>query len=334
MLIFMCAIALILLILLSAFFSGSETGVYRVSRLRIRLGIEENKSSFNHLQSLLEDSQGLIFSILIGNNIATALATSIATILAIKFSATAANPEFFATIVMTPTLLIFGEVLPKSIFYHHSNRYMPALSATLWFFHKLFTLTGMVAMLRFLSRGFEMVWATAKPETATMNSVAKKHIEGILQDTKNEGYLSYIQNDLANRVVNIFHVRITSVMVKMDQAAMLDINATNSEFMKLFKRYPFTRFVAYENNRSNIIGYVNVYEVLSDEQNFDLRSKLKPIHRFTPNTPVIDALNKMHDEQLRIAIIAKPRKNRPYQPLGIVTIKDLAEEITGELAVC
>lgn len=322
---------LLLLICSSALFSGSETGLYRISRLKIRLAAEEGNKLSSLLQSMLEDSQGLIFSILIGNNISTALATSIATILVTRLSGVD-NAEYYATIIMTPTLLIFGEILPKSIYYYKCDSYMPKFSPLLWLSKELFTLTGLLKVMQLLSNLFERITHTAEKDP--LNSAAKKHIEGILQDTKNEGYLSYVQNDIANRVLNISRVRITSVMMRIDSVAMINLNSRRDELFDVFKQYPYTRFLVYDKTRTNIVGYVNVFKALNDKGEFSINKHLEEIYRFTHETPVIKALNKMHDERLRIAIIVRQQKKRSDIPLGIVTIKDLAQEITGELSVC
>ncbi len=326
-------VALILLICSSALFSGSETGLYRVSRLKNRLSAQEGNRLHLLLQSMLEDSQGLIFSILIGNNISTALATSIATILVARVSGSD-NAEYYATVIMTPTLLIFGEILPKSIYYYKCDSYMPKSSPLLWLSHRIFTFTGLISIMRLMSRFFERITHTPETEKETIISTAKRHIEGILQDTKNEGYLSYVQNDIAYRVLNISRIKITSVMTKMNNVAVVDLASSKDELFKTFKKYPYSRFLVCDKVHDNIIGYVNVFKVLTDKDEFSIDRHLEAIHKFTPETVVIKALNKMHDEKLRIALIAKPQKKSKYTPLGIVTIKDLAQEIIGEISVC
>ena len=325
--------ALISLICSSALFSGSETGLYRVSRLKNRLSAEEGNRLHLLLQSMLEDSQGLIFSILIGNNISTALATSIATVLVAKLSGTD-NSEYYATIIMTPTLLIFGEILPKSIYYYKCDSYMPKSSPLLWFSKRLFTLTGLIGVMRLMSRFFERITHTPETEKENLISTARRHIEGILQDTKSEGYLSYVQNDIANRVLNISQIKITSVMTKMNNVATVNLDSSKDELFDVFKKYPYTRFLVCDKTRNDIVGYVNVFNALTDNGEFSIDKHLEPIYRFTPETVVIKALNKMHDDKLRIALIAKPQRKSNYIPLGIVTIKDLAQEIIGEISVC
>lgn len=330
------ALTLILafLIALSAFFSGAETGVYRISRLRIRVGMEEGKKLYKILNKLFMNSQELIFSILIGNNLANFFASSIATALLISWLKKPDQAEYYTTIILTPVLFVFGEVIPKNLFYFRSEKLLSKLSPILWFFYKMFSVIGLNKTLKFISDRSEKLFRISKFEGQTSNEIVKRHIEGILQDTKDEGYLSYIQKDIVKRVMNIFHVSITSVMVPFDRVDMVDVDISKAEFEQMFKKSPYTRILVYENKRQNIIGYVNAYQAICLEEEFELRKILNRIYRFTPNTAVIKALNKMHHKDLKMALIAKPRRDKHYIPLGIVTIKDLAEEITGELTVC
>lgn len=326
---------LIFLIMASAFFSGCETGIYRLSRLRVRLGAEKGQPLYRMLRKIIREGQGVIFSILIGNNLATYFATILATVILIDYTASKDMSEYYATLIMAPLLFVFGEVIPKTIYYHKADHIMPRFAPVLLFIHSFFSYTGLVYFLKHISQGLTSILKIHDYEQDSSTAIVRQHIEGILQDTSNEGYLSHIQTDIVKRVMNVFDVKITSVMVPINRVAAVNVNSTKDELMATLEKVSYTRLLVYENEHDNIIGYINIYEAINDNTGRVLRELVRPIYRFIPNTPIMRALHKMHsDPNIKIALIARARKRHRFEPLGIVTLKDLAEEITGELAVC
>ena len=103
-------IVVIFLIWLSAFFAGSETGVYRLSRIRLRLGLQQRKPLYKLLAGIIHDSHGLMISLLIGNNIANYLTTSIVTYMLLSQIDNPHQAEFYATLIMTPVLFVFVDM--------------------------------------------------------------------------------------------------------------------------------------------------------------------------------------------------------------------------------
>ncbi|MBN1126094.1 MAG: DUF21 domain-containing protein, partial [Sedimentisphaerales bacterium] len=102
----------LILILLAAFFAGSETGVYRLSRFRLRLGIQQHRPMYSLLAKIISDSHGLMLSLLTGNNLANYLVTSLVTYMLIRYGDSQHAAEAHATMIMTPILFLFGEILP------------------------------------------------------------------------------------------------------------------------------------------------------------------------------------------------------------------------------
>ena len=139
------------LIALSAFFSGSETGFYRLSRFRLRLGVEEHRPFYDKLFSLVRDGQATIMSILIGNNLVSYGLTSLVTVLLFRRLGDQHLSEIYATVILSPVLFVFGEMIPKVLFYHWADWLMPRLAWLLWGVHQAFSLTGIVAALGWVS---------------------------------------------------------------------------------------------------------------------------------------------------------------------------------------
>jgi len=323
--------ACVLLVALGAFFGGSETGIYRLSRFRLRLGIEEKRPFYALLGKVMDDSAGLVFSMLIGNNIVHYLVTGIVTVMLLAKVARPHAAQLYATCLVAPILFIFSEVIPKNVYYNHADVLMPRFAPLLWFFHKLFTYSGAITLLRTISRIFTTLLGL--PATAgTITTSSTGYIRQIIRETHDEGILSLVQNDIMNRLINIPQITIASVMTPIAKTEMLDVNSTRTEVMTKLGRCPYTRLPVYEQSRNNIIGFVNIYEVLQSGDDFqNLRKFVRQIGRFAAPTSVIDAINRMLMQNHKIVLVI-PDYTRRKRPFGIVTMKDLVEELTGELA--
>lgn len=331
-------LAVVFFIILSGLFSGAETGMYRLSRLRLRLGIERKRLSFVVLGRCLHDGSGLLLSLLIGTNLANYLATSFVTYIFFTYvflgkTAVEHNAELFATLLTAPTLFVFSELIPKNIFFYRSDFLMPYLSPLLYAFHKISYWCGAVPLLKFISGFFTRFAGLASSPKNVITSAQRHKVQAILQDTHEEGILSPVQTDIINRLVSISNIRISSVMIPMKNVQIVDVNSDNSALLSKLKKCAFTRLPVVEGRPGNIIGFVNIYETLSSSKQFaNLRNFIKPIRKVDANTTVTDAINIMQRENRKIVLVMRTGRTGRERPIGIVTMKDLVEELLGELA--
>ncbi len=324
--------AVVFLIIMAGLFSGAETGLYRLSRVRLRLGVEKKRLSFVILGRCLHDSNGLLLSMLIVTNLAYYLTTSIVTHVFIMKAGTEHSAELFATLLTVPVLFVFSELIPKNIFFYRADSLMPYLSPVLYAFHKLLSWCGIVPVLKFIS-GFFVRLAGAPSSTKSVITSTQRHkVQAILQDTHEEGILSSVQTDMINRLVSISNIRIRSVMIPVNHVQTIDVNSDNSEVLNKLKKCAFTRLPVIEDRAENIIGFINVYETLSSSQQFtNLQKFVEPIRKVDANTTVTDAINIMQKENQKIVLVTRIGRAGRKKPIGIVTMKDLAEELLGEL---
>lgn len=322
------------LICLGAFFSGTETGVYRMSRFRLRLGIEQHRPFYGLLQTVLDDGQGVVFSILVGNNLVNYAATCMVTMLFIR-TQFAERAAFCATLVMTPLLFTFSEVVPKNIYYYRSDVLMPRFAPLLYIFYKLFSYTGIVWLLKTVAKFFSWIAGVSGSTTEALSTGRHAPIQRIIQESREERILSPVQNDIMNRLLKMPSISLATVMTPAGKVEMLNVSSNRPEVLASLKRCPYTHYPVFEDRRSNVIGFVSIYEVLTDEEEFtDLRRFVKPIHDLKSATIVIDAMNMMRKGRHKIVLVtsaSSPIKTQDHF-VGIVTMKDLVEEITGELA--
>jgi len=328
-------LTVVLLIAMGGFFSGSETGVYRLSRFRLRLGVEQNNKLCKLLEKIMSDPHGLVFSILIGNNLVNYLATSTVTVMLLN-TESSQYAAFYATVIMTPVLFTFSEVIPKNIYYYRSDKLMPRFAPLLWFFHKLFTLSGAVGILKLISQPFSRLFGASADASTAISSSRTGQIKQIVRETHEEGLLSNVQNDLIDRLLKVPDITIGSVMTVAAKVEMINVSSDRKAVLKKLADCPYTHIPVYEKRKSNVIGFIRIYDVLAEPIEFEnLREFLMPFNAFPIAMPVIEAMNKMRRENLKIVLVgydASRKRQGTLRPLGIVTMKDLAEELTGELA--
>ncbi len=317
--------ALILFIILSGLCSGCETGVYRISKVNLRINAEHGKPMSLLLSKMLEDTNSVIFSILIANNLCNFITTTIATYLFAAYYK--GEAEYYVTVFITPILFIFGEVVPKNIFYLRADALMSIITLPLWALHKLLCITGITPLLKYVSNRFSML--SHSPSTSKPYTNIRSTIDIISDETKQEGLLSKVQRDIMTKMTNISSTAVSEVMMPINQVVMVDVNAQKSDLINTLKAHPFTRVLVYEGGKKNIIGYVNIYKAINDTGSRTVRELTKSIQSFPSQTTVITAIKIMSKQKLPIALVTRNGHN-----LGIITIKDLAEELTGELSVC
>jgi putative hemolysin len=326
-------LAFVFLVAIAGLFAGAETGMYQLSRLRLRLGVEKKRLPFVILGRCLHDSPGLLLSMLIGTNLAHYIATSIITGMFLSRVATEHTAEFFATLVTVPILFVFSELIPKNLFFFRADAIMPYVSPVLYAFHKILTWCGAVPLLKLISRLFTRLMGLAASSKSVITSAQRHKVRALLRDTHEEGILSSVQSDIVSRLVDISHVRMRSVMIPISDAETVQADSDKSALLNKLKKCAFTRLPVAEGEAGNIIGFVNIYEALSSSKEFaHLHDFVKPIRKLDADTTVTNAINIMQRENPKIVLITTTSRAGRERPIGIVTMKDLVEELVGELA--
>lgn len=326
-------ILIFLLILLSAFFAGTETGIYRISRFQVRIGSEKGKASYKMLFQILQDGQGLILSLLLGNNLVNNLLAGLLTFMFLRLSSGERLAGIYATAVLTPVLFVFGEMIPKNLFYYKANTLVPAMAWLNWFFYRLFTLTGAVWLLKSCSRILSLLFRLKIDTTKVVDASKRHQVHQIIHETREEGLLSRTQKKMMSRLIEIPHIPVSEAMVKLRDAEMVPVDTNREELLDHLKKSQFTRQLVYRGNRSQILGCIHIYQTLGKSEPLpDLAKDTAALLEIDRNVSIIDAINLLLDQHERMAlVVASVRKEK--HPVGIITIQDLIEEITGEFNI-
>jgi len=320
-------------VVLAGFFAGSETGIYQLSRLRLRLGIEKKRFAYIILGKCLHDGTALLISILIGTILAQYLATSVVTYMLLTRLGAEHTAAFVAMLLIAPILFVFSELIPKNLFLYRADTLMPAVAPVLFGFHKFFIWCGAVGFLKWLLRMLSKFSTVAMSAETAITSVERHKIAAILQESREEALLSSVQSDIVRRLVVISNIRISSVMTAINDVQMVEVRSDRSALLKKLKECVFTRLPVYDRWSENIVGFVNVYEALCSADRFSsLHNFVKPIRKLSAETVVSDTIEIMQSENEKIVLVTKVGHLGREEPVGIVTMKDLVEELLGELS--
>ena len=327
-------ILVIALYICSAFFAGAETGIYRLSRFRLRLGVEQHKPFYKRLSKAVDDGQGLILSLLLGTNLVHYLATSFTAWMLLRLTQSENLTEFYTTAIVAPTLFIFGEIIPKSVFFYRADTLVGMLAPVVWGTWRIFTASGAIRFLRWLLRLFSKILGVPVDTVAAVDVTQRSQVRQLLQETRDEGLLSSLQKDMMQRLANIPEVSIGSILVPIPKVEMAELHSGRQELLQILARCPHRRIPVYEKDRNNILGCIDIEQTLTMENEFtDLRAFLVPVVRLNVSASVLDAISILRKGNHYIAAVTadSPTPSESKKILGILTLKDLVEELTGEL---
>lgn len=311
---------------LAALFAGSETGMYQVSPLRIRLGLQAGHLPYKALNRLMHDRALLLFSMLIGTNLTQYLATSIVTHAFLNHPDTAAAAEVLTTAITAPLLFIFSELIPKNVFYYRADILMPLVANVLYLFHKCFTYCGLVPLLRSLSHLIAK-WVGLETSARSPSSASQRHrMDAIIRDTHEEGLLTHIQIDIIGRIIGNPPIRVRSVMSPYAKAACIDQNSQIRDLLPCLNKNDQDCCLVKDPATEQCTGYINVYEALTqDNHDSPIKPFIKPILMLQSDMPVIEAITQMRSGSNPIALVTK--KDTVKRPTGFITLNSLIDEV-------
>ena len=313
---------LILFLLSSAYFSGIEIAVYCVNRVRLQYNVDRGNRSAKIIKKLLNDPQALICTILIGNNIVNYLASAIFTnIIFEKISY--ANSGLTATLILAPIMLVFAEVMPKDICQRNADKFLYPASSGIRFFSQIFF--PLVYILKAVNKIPQFFLRRTNKRTTVFTPY---RLGFFIREGAKEGVISGYQDLMARNIMKLGSIPIRKIMIPLNKAAVASSEVNTEQMKVLAKNVRYSRIPIFNGLRSNIIGVINLFDFLSIcTEESKISDFLKETEHISADTLIDDALVRMQKTKQRMAIVI----DKNSKPIGIVTIKDLVEEIVGEL---
>ncbi|MBS3733927.1 MAG: DUF21 domain-containing protein [Phycisphaerae bacterium] len=304
-----------------ALFSGLETGVYVTNKLRLELHADSGHGPAQRLQRLLSHAPNILAVLLVGVNVARYVDTFCITAMFI-LAGYGRQAEWLTLAVATPTLFVLTESVPKAVF---QRRGAPAVYRFVWLLRVsdvLFKLTGVSWVIRGVGRF--LAWVTGR-RRAGGELLAPVGLAALVAEGRAAGALTQFQSVMADRIAHINEVTLVDVMVPMSRVSWLPADADRERLRRLIAQQDYSRVPLLDQTRQ-VVGICDAYATLmAAEPVPPAQQAVEPLC-ISSDTAVTEALWRMQRARAHQAVAVRNGRH-----VGIVTIKDLVEEIVGEL---
>ncbi len=317
-------VLLVICLLLSAFFSSSETAFISLQRIRIEHMVETKVAGAGRVARMVQRPEKLLSTILLGNNFVNTAAAALATVIAV--SIWGGQGVLIATVGVTILLLVFCETTPKTIATQHAERLSLVFARPIEVISWL--LTPFVAVLSWIASRFSKLFGgspvprslASEEEIRTMISVG--HKEGTVEESEAE---------MLHKVFEFGNRPVREVMVPRPEVVCIEQGSKLADFLALYAESPLSRFPVYQDNMDNVVGILSVKDVLMAQAKGTITNEsviddlVRPTY-FTPETKRINELfAEMRDKNYRMTVVVDEFGGTA----GIVSLSRLVEEIVG-----
>ena len=316
---------LILLALLSFFFSASETSIIGLSKIKLRHMVQKGIKGSASIHRLVAKLDKLIAAILIGNNILNIAVSSIVTGIFIQIYGYRWG-VLASTFITTFVLLVFCEVTPKILAAKHTERMAiitaPLMEVVLVIFKPL--IIFFIGISNFILKIFGLSVTKKSP------LITEEELKTMIEMGQEEGVLSEEERKMLHRIFEFGDTKLMDVMVPKEKIVAVNINTNSDDLLNIFVEEGHARLPVYKETKDNIIGIVYAQDllyILREKGLFLLQDLLHEACFVSSVTRVNDLLRRFQSEKMQIAIIVDKDK----KTLGLVTLEDLIEEIVGEI---
>lgn len=316
-------IILIILLMLSAFFSSSETALMTVNKIRLRsLADEGNKRAALVLDITENHTSKMLSAILIGNNIVNISASSLSATLAYAFGGYMVS---IATAVLTVAILVFGEITPKNYATINAEkitlRYIPVIR----FF--MIVMTPVIFIINLFSRGIMFLFRV--DPSAADRAMTEEDLRTIVDVSHEDGIIESDEKEMIYNVFDLGDANAKDIMVPRVHVTFATVDNTYEELIEIFREDKFTRLPVYEDNPDNIVGIINMKDLLlyDKTETFNIRDIMRKPHFTYEYKNISELLVEMRDSTFNIAIVL----DEYGEMAGLITLEDILEEIVGEI---
>ncbi len=315
---------LIVALILCGIASASETALTSVSRIKLKNMVEDGDEKAAEIERLLAEPNAFLSTILIVNSVAVIVASSMATVLALRFSPTFG--ELISNVVISLVVLIFCEITPKTAAVQNPLRWartlLPLVKGTAWLLHPIVVVLGKITsfLVRMLGGQVKRGPFVTEEELRLLVTVGEE--EGVLEEEETE---------MIHSIFEFADTTVREVMVPRIDMVTLESDATVNEAVDMAMQGGFSRIPVFEESIDNIIGVLYTKDMLKQlresHESMPIRTLVRPAY-FVPETKKLDdLLRELRQRRIHMVIVI----DEYGSVAGLVTIEDLVEEIVGDI---
>ncbi|MGL5960972.1 MAG: hemolysin family protein [Cetobacterium sp.] len=320
-------IILVVLILLSGFFSASETALTSFKTTDLEDVEKSNKKTAHLLKKWLKSPNEILTGMLLGNNIVNILGSSIATALAINVMGNSPRSLAIVTAVMTVLILIFGEITPKIMAKNNAKYFSKLVIAPIYYFGVL-----MKPLVKILMWTSILIGRILGVEVKTENIMfTEEDLISFVNVGEAEGIIEEEEKEMIHSIVGLGETNAKEIMTPRTSMFAVEGNKTLDDIWEEMIEAGFSRIPVYEETIDNIIGVLYTKDVLkylkSNSTNTQVKELLREVYYVPETKSIIEILQEFKSKKVHIALVLDE-----YGGIGgVLTIEDLLEEIVGEI---
>lgn len=315
-------VTLIILLMFSAFFSSAETSFVSCNKIRMRTLAEEGNKRAATILKILDRQEKMLSAVLIGNNLVNTSAASIAATIAASFGGAAVG---VATFLITLLILIFGEITPKTWATKRADSIALAYCHIIQFL--MFVLTPVIVFVNAICTVLLRLLGVKKGDGGP--TMTESELRTIVDVSHEEGVIEKDEKDLINNVFDFGDAKAKEVMIPRVHVIMAEETSTYEDLIAIYREERYTRIPIYKDSIDNIIGIVNMKDLLlyEDSSKFRIHDVMRKPFFTYENKLVSELLLEMKKSTYNLAIVLDE-----YGELaGIIALEDIIEEIVGEV---
>ncbi|MCR4989293.1 MAG: hemolysin family protein [Lachnospiraceae bacterium] len=315
-------IIIIILIILSAFFSSSETALTTVNRVTLKTLADDGNRRARTALRVLEKYGKMLSTILVGNNIVNLSASALATTFAMSINI----PVGIATGVLTVTVLIFAEIVPKNLSAAKAEKFALSIAGIISFL--MIVMTPLIFVIDLIARGIMFI-LRINPNAS--KPITENELRTYVDVSHEDGEIEAEEKEMIINVFDFGDAEAKDIMIPRVDMVTISKDATLDEVMDLFKKHMYTRLPVYEDEKDNIIGLINIKDFIlksvEEPDDFNVEKLLRKPFFTLEHKMTSDLLQEMRASHDNMAFVL----NEYGSCVGMVTLEDLLEEIVGEI---
>jgi len=316
---------IVLFLIFSAFFSGSETAFFSLNKIQLKKLEKSKSSSSKRVLKLLQNPHRLLITILLGNTLVNVSASAMGAMLAVKIFGDEISHAFllfFEVVIMTGIILTFGEILPKLFAYSSNEKFaefaglfLEILEIILWPF---------VRVLELISG----IFSKAEVQTNFLNSkLTTEDFKSFIISESEKYKLDENEEKIIKGILNMPSTEVREIMVPRVDMIAADVDSSIDELKKMFSDSGYSRIPVYNEKIDDIVGIVYAKDIILNPEKSNLKAIMRRPYFIPENTKIHDLLNHFRGQKIHLAIIV----NEYGVTSGLVTLEDILEELVGEI---
>ena len=316
-------IVVIICIILSGYFSATETAFTAINKIRLRAKAEDGDKGAKRVLKLADNYDRLLTTILIGNNVVNILASSLFTLLLIALiPRNEGLATTLSTVILTVVVLIFGEITPKTLAKEFPEGFArfaaPVINILAWI---LFPFTFLFGLWKKL-----MLKIFKHKED---NAITDDELKILVEEAEQEGGINAQESDLIRSAIEFNELEAKDILVPRVDMVAIDCNTPLAEVDKIFLETRYSRLPVYKDTIDNIVGILHEKDFIKQrlDNNFSLEKAAKPTVSVVSTTKISAVLQQLQKSKSHMAVVS----GEFGDTVGIITMEDILEELVGEI---